>query len=32
VLSRDIFSAKPAEAGKTHVTVTMVGGKVVYQK
>jgi predicted amidohydrolase YtcJ len=32
VLSRDIFSAKPAEVGKTHVTVTMVGGKVVYRK
>jgi predicted amidohydrolase YtcJ len=30
VLSRDIFSAKPAEVGKTHVTMTMVGGKVVF--
>ena len=32
VLSRDIFSIKPSEAGKTRVTMTMVGGKVVYQK
>ena len=32
VLSRDIFSVKPADAGKTRVTMTMVGGKVVYQK
>jgi predicted amidohydrolase YtcJ len=32
VLSRDIFSAKPAELGKTHVTMTMVGGKIVFQQ
>jgi hypothetical protein len=32
VLSRDIFSAKPAEIGKTHVSMTMVGGKVVFEK
>ncbi|HTR37656.1 MAG TPA: amidohydrolase [Bryobacteraceae bacterium] len=32
VLSRDIFSAKPAEIGKTHVTMTMVGGKVVFER
>jgi predicted amidohydrolase YtcJ len=32
VLSRDIFSAKPAEIGKTHVTMTMVGGKIVFQQ
>jgi len=30
VLSRDIFTAQPAEVGKTHVTMTMVGGKTVY--
>lgn len=32
VLSRDIFTAKSAELGKTHVTMTMVGGKVVFQQ
>jgi hypothetical protein len=32
VLSRDIFSAKPAEIGKTHVSMTMVGGKVVFEQ
>jgi predicted amidohydrolase YtcJ len=32
VLSRDIFSAKPAEVGKTHVSMTMVGGKVVFEQ
>jgi predicted amidohydrolase YtcJ len=32
VLSRDIFSAKPAEIGKTHVTMTMVGGKIVFEQ
>jgi predicted amidohydrolase YtcJ len=32
VLSRDIFSAQPAEVGKTHVTMTMVGGKVVFEQ
>ena len=30
VLSRDIFSAHPEEIGKTHVVLTMVGGKVVF--
>jgi predicted amidohydrolase YtcJ len=32
VLSRDVFSAKAPEVGKTQVTMTMVGGKVVYQR
>jgi predicted amidohydrolase YtcJ len=32
VLSHDIFSATPAEIGKTHVTMTMVGGKIVFQQ
>jgi predicted amidohydrolase YtcJ len=32
VLSRDIFSAKPAEIGKTHVTMTMVAGRIAYQQ
>lgn len=32
VLSRDIFSARPEEIGKTHVVMTMVGGKVVYSE
>ena len=32
VLSRDIFSAKPEEVGKTHVSMTMVGGKIVFQQ
>ncbi len=30
VLSQDIFSARPEEIGKTHVVMTMVGGKVVF--
>ena len=30
VLSQDIFSVSPDLIGKTHVTMTMVGGKVVY--
>jgi predicted amidohydrolase YtcJ len=32
VLSRDIFSAKPEDVGKTRVTLTMVGGKVVFEQ
>jgi predicted amidohydrolase YtcJ len=32
VLSRDIFSAAPADVGKTHVTMTMVGGKIVFEQ
>jgi hypothetical protein len=32
VLSRDIFSAKPAGIGNTRVTMTMVGGKIVFQQ
>ena len=32
VLSRDIFSAAPEDVGKTHVTMTMVGGKVVFEQ
>jgi hypothetical protein len=32
VLSRDIFSATPADLSKTHVTMTMVGGKVVFER
>jgi predicted amidohydrolase YtcJ len=32
VLSRDIFSAQPADIGKTHVTMTMVGGKIVFER
>jgi hypothetical protein len=31
VLSQDIFSADPLTVGKTHVTLTMVGGKIVYR-
>jgi len=31
VLSRDIFTARPEEIGKTQVTMTMVGGKVVFE-
>jgi hypothetical protein len=31
VLSEDIFAVKPAELLKTRVTMTMLGGKVVYQ-
>jgi hypothetical protein len=30
VLSQDIFSADPLTIGKTHVTMTIVGGKIVY--
>ena len=30
VLSQDIFSANPTAIGKTRVTLTMVGGKVVF--
>jgi len=32
VLSRDIFSAQPAEVGKTRVAMTMVGGKIVFEQ
>jgi len=32
VLSRDIFTAKPADIGKTHVTLTMVGGRIVFEQ
>jgi predicted amidohydrolase YtcJ len=32
VLSRDIFSAQPADVGKTRVTMTMVGGKIVFEQ
>ncbi|HTW67832.1 MAG TPA: amidohydrolase [Bryobacteraceae bacterium] len=32
VLSRDIFSATAQEVGKTRVTMTMVGGKVVFEQ
>jgi predicted amidohydrolase YtcJ len=31
VLSRDIFTARPEDIGKTHVTMTMVGGKIVFE-
>jgi predicted amidohydrolase YtcJ len=30
VLSQDIFSAKAEDIGKTRVTMTMVGGRTVY--
>ena len=30
VLSQDIFTARPEDIGKTHVTMTMVAGKTVY--
>ena len=30
VLSRDIFTARPEDVGKTRVTMTMVGGKIVF--
>jgi len=30
VLSQDIFSVAPGDLSKTHVVITMVGGKVVY--
>jgi hypothetical protein len=32
VLSRDIFAAQPQDIAKTHVTLTMVGGKIVFQE
>jgi predicted amidohydrolase YtcJ len=32
VLSQDLFAAKPLEISKTHATMTMVGGEVVYGK
>jgi predicted amidohydrolase YtcJ len=32
VLSQDIFSAAPAEVSKTHVIMTMVGGKIVFSE
>ena len=32
VLSQDIFSVAPEELGKTHVVMTMVGGKVVFSE
>ncbi len=32
VLSSDIFTAKPAEIGKTRVSMTMVAGKIVFQR
>jgi predicted amidohydrolase YtcJ len=32
VLSRDIFSAQAADVGKTRVTMTMVGGKIVFEQ
>jgi predicted amidohydrolase YtcJ len=31
VLSQDIFSADPSTIGKTRVTMTIVGGKIVYR-
>jgi predicted amidohydrolase YtcJ len=30
VLSQDIFSVAPETIGKTQVTMTLVGGKIVY--
>ena len=32
VLSRDIFSAPAADVGTTHVSMTMVGGKIVFEQ
>jgi predicted amidohydrolase YtcJ len=32
VLSRDIFSAPAADVGTTHVSMTMVGGKIVFER
>jgi predicted amidohydrolase YtcJ len=32
VLSQDIFSSDPLTVGKTRVTMTMVGGKIVYRE
>jgi len=32
VLSRDIFSIPPQEIGKTHVVLTMVGGRTVFNE
>jgi predicted amidohydrolase YtcJ len=31
VLSQDIFQADPLVIGKTRVTMTMVGGKIVFR-
>ena len=30
VLSQDVFSVAPEELAKTHVVMTMVGGKIVF--
>jgi predicted amidohydrolase YtcJ len=30
VLSQDVFSASPGDIAKTRVTLTMVGGRIVY--
>jgi hypothetical protein len=32
VLSQDIFAAAPADIGKTHALMTMVGGRIVYDQ
>ena len=32
VLSQDVFAAAPEDIGKTHVVLTMVGGKVVFRE
>jgi predicted amidohydrolase YtcJ len=32
VLDRDIFSAAPGDVGKTHATMTMVGGMIVFEQ
>lgn len=32
VLSQDVFTAAPEDISKTHVTLTMVGGKVVFRE
>jgi predicted amidohydrolase YtcJ len=32
ILSRDVFTAQPEDIGKTHVMMTMVGGKVVFER
>ncbi|MGD1097262.1 MAG: amidohydrolase [Bryobacteraceae bacterium] len=32
VLSQDIFTAQPAQIGKTRALMTMVGGKIVFQR
>ncbi|MGC1388836.1 MAG: amidohydrolase family protein [Steroidobacteraceae bacterium] len=31
VLSQDVFSVSPLDIGKTRVTMTLVGGKVVFK-